>query len=230
MSEATPPPLQVLRRSPLQVLRRLCDLAEQAKSGEISDDILRAEVVNLVDRNVRPIVELVARQQQAALPGLMQNAPDREPDGPDGSRKVASTFSPDLVATTEPIGIGQATFGHRLRMLDLTGKRCILFARANVAQQVGKMMEQIDRLRRFATTEGVVVVDEVRLEGVIGSKTLRCLDALIERKKKENDFDMLVAVHPDRLARSPHGYMMLQLLNYAGIQLTFLEGGPFVVG
>lgn len=73
---------------------------------------------------------------------------------------------------------------------------------------------------------GMVYVDAVILDGVTGSLPGRRRDmaALVERKRRNDDFDVIVLQRIDRLTRSglEHGLWFQHECNCVGLRLVFV--------
>lgn len=88
---------------------------------------------------------------------------------------------------------------------DYRGKRYIAYARcASPEGAAANLQDQIRRIRRFGDSLDMRCVDEVRLAGVSGiSPPFRDdLRRLLKRKRRRNDFDVLVMLDYARLTRT----------------------------
>lgn len=107
---------------------------------------------------------------------------------------------------------------------DYRGKRYITLVRVSDDSSDNSSIDaQIKLLRDHAAGLGMVHVDNKVLSGVTGSMPGKRVDLseLIERKRKDNDFDVLLVQRLDRLTRggSNHGFWVEQELQRAGIHL-----------
>ncbi|HEX8524207.1 MAG TPA: recombinase family protein [Tepidisphaeraceae bacterium] len=110
------------------------------------------------------------------------------------------------------------------------GKRCIFIVRCSTKGQADTSIEdQLAVLHAFRESNGLVYVDELRLEGLSVSMPRQFIDQLIERKRTRNDFDCIVLQDTSRLTRSgsKHGGKLEWELEAAGIEIIFaLENVP----
>lgn len=107
------------------------------------------------------------------------------------------------------------------------GFRYINMVRASDLGQAETSTEaQLEMINAYARNLGMVYVDSVVLEGVTGSLPGRREDlaALLERKRKVNDFDVLLVQRIDRLTRSgaDHGFWFEYECRCAGIEVLFV--------
>lgn len=114
-------------------------------------------------------------------------------------------------------------------------RRCILLARTATSEHGSAAMEkQIATLTEFAEKQGMICVRRLLLNGVSSGEIRQHLDQLIARKVEHEDFDTLLATHPDRICR--HLTLLRDceaLLNEKGIEPVFVStvelGVPEVV-
>lgn len=94
--------------------------------------------------------------------------------------------------------------------VSLRGKRFIALARCSTRGQAESSLDdQMRLIRLFASDNGMVEVDAVRLEGVSGSVAEnldRVIDSLIERKSKANDYEVLLVQDASRFSRAGAGH------------------------
>lgn len=108
---------------------------------------------------------------------------------------------------------------------ELRGKPYIAYARCAAAEgSAEKLREQIQQICQFADQMAMKRVDEIQLAGVSGwTPGLRPdLRALLRRKRKNNDFEVLMVTDHARLSRAV-------LEEIAEIENSFLEAGVRVV-
>lgn len=116
------------------------------------------------------------------------------------------------------------TEGNHNSTYNYTGKRYIALVRASDAKEgTTSTQAQLAMLHEKAASLKMLHVDDVVLDGVSGSMPGKRADmaALIERKHKHNDFDVLLVQRLDRLTRggSDHGFWFEHELKRAGIHL-----------
>jgi DNA invertase Pin-like site-specific DNA recombinase len=116
------------------------------------------------------------------------------------------------------------------------GKRYICLARQSDDSDGASSTEaQLALIRYQAAELGMVFVDAIALEGVTGSMPgIRTdFDQLMERKRRQNDFEVLVVQVADRMTRGGgnHGAWLEHELNRNGIELFLIDeqipSGPF---
>lgn len=92
----------------------------------------------------------------------------------------------------------------------LAGKRYIAVMRCSTREQADTSIDDQQRLiQRFAADNGMVLVGEVRLEGVSGSvheNLDRVVKGLVQRKVDRNDFDVVVVQDASRFGRTGAGH------------------------
>jgi hypothetical protein len=107
----------------------------------------------------------------------------------------------------------------------LKGKRGICISRVSQEEE-SSSIAQLAMLQDAAQTRGVKIVDTVESDGVTGSLPGRRedLQALLERKRTQNDFEVLFIQRLDRLTRSGsgHGFWFEHECRRAGIELVFV--------
>ena len=108
----------------------------------------------------------------------------------------------------------------------LNGRRCICLVRCSTAEQADTSIpDQLKLLRAFAGDNGMTCVDEVVLDGVSGSLpgARTDIEAVLERKRERDDFDVLLVQDMSRLTRggAHHGMKLEYDLNAAGIDVVF---------
>jgi len=114
-----------------------------------------------------------------------------------------------------------------MRYPNLKGKRYIRLMRCSTHAQAGTSLDdQAVLLEAFALEEHqMVLVDEIRLEGVSGSipGNRTDFDELVERKRLRNDFEVLLVQDVSRLTRSGalHGAKVEYDLAAVGIEVVF---------
>lgn len=117
----------------------------------------------------------------------------------------------------------------------LEGKRYIIVARSSSDKQTASVPDQVRLCRQYGDSNGGVYVDTVELIGVPASNFRnvdRYIEELIDRKRRFNDFDVLLFPDPLRLARSgaDHAGKIVHEMRRAGIEVVFIEGdvqGPY---
>src|ERR1700728_1980342 len=105
-----------------------------------------------------------------------------------------------------------------------TGKRYIAQVRASdTAEEPQSTQAQLAMLPSAAEAVKMVWVDDIVLDNLTGSMPGKRQDMtdLIQRKRRQNDFDVLVVQRLDRLTRSgsDHGFWFQHELTRAGIHL-----------
>lgn len=119
---------------------------------------------------------------------------------------------------------------------DLHGKRYICLVRASDPAQAETSTEaQLALLKDYGQKHGMIFVDQVVLEGVTASLPgkRRDLTDLLERKRKSDDFDVVILQRMDRLTRggSGHGFWTEHEFERAGVRLIFvgdeIPDGPY---
>ncbi len=111
----------------------------------------------------------------------------------------------------------------------LQGKRYIGLLRCSTHGQADtSIVDQRRVLEAFARDQGLVHVDDVVLGGVSGSLpgARDDIPELIERKKRADDFDVLLVQDTSRFSRAgiDHVHHLKYLLNSAGIRVLFATG------
>ncbi len=112
----------------------------------------------------------------------------------------------------------------------VTGRRCILFARGgNDNQYQNSILRQITQMRDFARRRKLRVVDEVRLmnTSAISPATAEALEALLARKAKHEDFDLLLTADLSRMSRGGICHTMQSIMRFAdaGVRVMTLDNG-----
>lgn len=108
---------------------------------------------------------------------------------------------------------------------NLMGKRYIRFVRCSTKMQADTSIDdQLALLDAFARQHGMIHVDDFVLEGVSVSVPRQHFDQLVERKRQQDDFDVLLMQDTSRLTRSgsKHGAKVEWELEAAGIELIFV--------
>lgn len=112
----------------------------------------------------------------------------------------------------------------------LHGKRYIALMRCSTKGQADTSIDdQLKLIRRFASDNGMVEVDAVRLEGVSGSVAEnldRVIASLIKKKTEANDFDVLIVQDASRFSRAGAGHSakLRYDLERVGIQVVSALG------
>lgn len=107
----------------------------------------------------------------------------------------------------------------------LRGKRYIAYARCAAKQGSTRCLRrQIRIIRQFADRLNMRCVDEVRCAGISGliPRLRWALRSLLERKKSQNDFDVLVMEDPARLTRADGGMRIEALFALCGVQIVYV--------
>ena len=109
----------------------------------------------------------------------------------------------------------------------LRGKRYLCHVRCSTFQQSDTSIpDQLKLLRAFGDENGMIHVDDIILDGVSGSRpgARTDLNDIIERKKRKNDFEILLIQDMSRFTRSgaEHGMKLLYDLNAVGIEVAFV--------
>lgn len=94
--------------------------------------------------------------------------------------------------------------------------RAIIFVRTGRAAPIA-LERQVHALREFASTAGVAVVDEVRLDGAGRARVDAALDDIIQRKFERDDFEALLVTEYTRLGRDN---VMVSLQRMAVLHLS----------
>ncbi|HEY1686477.1 MAG TPA: recombinase family protein [Tepidisphaeraceae bacterium] len=107
------------------------------------------------------------------------------------------------------------------------GKRYLCLARCSTNQQADTSIpDQLKLLRAFGDENGMIYTDSIVLDGVSGSIPGARIDIeqIINRKKKSDDFDILLIQDMSRFTRSGanHGAKLEYDLNAAGIEVIFV--------
>lgn len=110
---------------------------------------------------------------------------------------------------------------------DTESKRYICLVRASDAADGTTSTEaQLSLLRDYGDRMGMVFVDKIVLDGVTGSLPGKRedLDGLLDRKRRQNDFDVVILQRLDRLTRggSAHGFWFEHECNRVGLRLLFV--------
>jgi hypothetical protein len=118
----------------------------------------------------------------------------------------------------------------------LSGKRYINLVRCSTdGQTETSIPAQLELLNGFAASKGMVHVHDVILDGISGSKpgNREDLGEILDRKRKQDDFDVLLVQTEDRLTRggAGHGNWIKYELERAGIRVVFASSdvpeGPY---
>src|SRR5579884_1561357 len=107
------------------------------------------------------------------------------------------------------------------------GKRYICLVRASDASKgTTSTAAQLALLREYGDRMGMVFIDKIVLDGVTGSLPgkRQDLQALLDRKRQQNDFDFIVLQRLDRLTRggSAHGFWIEHECSRVGLRLLFV--------
>lgn len=107
------------------------------------------------------------------------------------------------------------------------GKRYICLVRASDASEGTTSTEaQLALLREYGDRMGMIFIDKIALDGVTGSLPGKRhdLQALLDRKRQQNDFDFVVLQRLDRLTRggSAHGFWFEHECSRVGLRLLFV--------
>ena len=110
------------------------------------------------------------------------------------------------------------------------GRRYVCLVRCSTAEQADTSIpDQLKLLRAFGDQHGMVFVDQVVVEGVTGSVPGARTDIadIIERKRDNDDFDVLLVQDVSRLTRAgaEHGMKLKYDLSAAGIEVLFASEG-----
>lgn len=109
---------------------------------------------------------------------------------------------------------------------DYKGKRYVCLVRASHASDEISTDAQLSMLHEGVRDKGMAFVNAIILDGVTGSLPGKRedLQALLERKRTVNDFDVLVLQRLDRLTRggATHGFWFEHECLKAGIHLLFV--------
>src|SRR4051794_21763457 len=83
------------------------------------------------------------------------------------------------------------------------GRRSIVFARGVVGPNENKIADQIKLARRFCRSQGLRVVGAMKLENCSANDRAieAALEALLARKDRQDDYDVLVTPDLSRLTR-----------------------------
>ncbi len=111
---------------------------------------------------------------------------------------------------------------------NLHGKRYIALARcSSAAQSDTSIAAQNALVEAFGREHGMICVDTVELAGVTGSVpgVRTDIDQLIQRKKEQDDFDVVLLQDATRFTRSgpAHGLKLLYDLRAAELEVVFLK-------
>jgi DNA invertase Pin-like site-specific DNA recombinase len=117
----------------------------------------------------------------------------------------------------------------------LSGKRCIGLVRCSTAGQADTSIpDQIAALKQFAEKHGLIIVDIIILEGVSGSipGNRDDLQQLIDRKRRQDDFEVLLVLDTTRLTRggTDHAGHIHFVFGAEGVEIVYaleqLPEGP----
>ncbi|HEY1683538.1 MAG TPA: recombinase family protein [Tepidisphaeraceae bacterium] len=108
-----------------------------------------------------------------------------------------------------------------------TGRKYLSLARCSTNQQADTSIpDQLKLLRAFGDENGMIYTDSITLDGVTGSVpgARTDIEQIIERKKKSDDFDILLVQDLSRFTRSgaEHGAKLEYDLNAAGIDVIYV--------
>jgi len=107
----------------------------------------------------------------------------------------------------------------------LAGKNYIAYARSATAQGAGpKLQQQIRAVRQFADRLGMTCVCEVRLAGISGwLPPLRDdLRDLLGRKRRENDYEVLIMEDRARLTRTDFHQEVEAKFAKSGVRIVYV--------
>ena len=106
----------------------------------------------------------------------------------------------------------------------LAGSRSIIVARGRDADGGDQLEQQVRELRAYARRVGIKVVDEVKVanEQANTPALMAALSALFERKKTQDDFNLILLTDLSRITRRGlcHGMHLVRLFEILGVAVA----------